>query len=549
MQTHMFAADAGEATGNPLLNIAIFGAFIVVTLYIVTRAGKTTSESADFYTGGASFSGTQNGLAIAGDYLSAASFLGIVGSIALNGYDGFLYSIGFFVAWLVALLLVAEPLRNVGRFTMADVLSFRLRQKPVRVAAAFGTLFVSLFYLIAQMAGAGSLVSVLLNLHSFTAQAICVGIVGVIMIIYVLVGGMKGTTYVQMIKAVLLIAGVLIMSVLAFIMAKGGLTTVFDQAIDTHSASSYLAENGYEAEEIMKPGLKYGETTTSKLDFISLGLSLVLGTAGLPHVLMRFYTVPTAKEARKSVTWAIVLIGSFYLLTLILGYAAAAFVGPDRILAAPGGANSAAPLLAFELGGSIFMALISAVAFATVLAVVAGLAITASASIAHDIYDAVLRDGQATEEEQVRVSRITVVVLGIVSIILGILAMQQNVAFLVSLAFAVAASANLPTILYSLYWKRFNTTGAVASIYTGLISALVLIALSPAVSGSPAAMFPNADWSIFPLTSPGLVSIPLGFLAGIVGTYLGKPDNFDELQAEMEVRSLTGVGVEAPVDH
>ena len=548
MQTYLLAAESGE-TGNPILNIAIFGIFIVVTLYIVTRAGKTTSESADFYTGGASFSGTQNGLAIAGDYLSAASFLGIVGSIALNGYDGFLYSIGFFVAWLVALLLVAEPLRNVGRFTMADVLSFRLRQKPVRVAAAFGTLFVSLFYLIAQMAGAGSLVSVLLNLHSFTAQAICVGIVGVIMIIYVLVGGMKGTTYVQMIKAVLLIAGVLIMTVLAFIMAKGGLTAVFDKAIDSHTASSYIAEKGYQAEDILKPGLKYGKTTTTKLDFVSLGLSLVLGTAGLPHVLMRFYTVPTAKEARKSVTWAIVLIGSFYLLTLVLGYSAAAFVGPDRILAAPGGANSAAPLLAFELGGSIFMALISAVAFATVLAVVAGLAITASASIAHDVYDAVLRDGQATEAEQVRVSRITVVVLGVVAIVLGILAMQQNVAFLVSLAFATAASANLPTILYSLYWKRFNTTGAVASIYTGLISALVLIALSPAVSGSPTAMFPNADWSIFPLTSPGLVSIPLGFLAGIVGTYLGKPDNFDELQAEMEVRSLTGVGVEAPVDH
>lgn len=549
MQTYLLAAEAGEKTGNPILNIAIFGAFIVITLYIVTRAGKTTSESADFYTGGASFNGTQNGLAIAGDYLSAASFLGIVGSIALNGYDGFLYSIGFFVAWLVALLLVAEPLRNVGRFTMADVLSFRLRQKPVRVAAAFGTLFVSLFYLIAQMAGAGSLVSVLLDLHSFTAQAICVGIVGVIMIIYVLVGGMKGTTYVQMIKAVLLIAGVLIMTVLAFIMAKGGLTAVFNQAIDTHAASNYIAEKGYQAEDILKPGLKYGGSTTSKLDFVSLGLSLVLGTAGLPHVLMRFYTVPTAREARKSVTWAIVLIGAFYLLTLVLGYAAAAFVGPDRILAAPGGANSAAPLLAFELGGSIFMALISAVAFATVLAVVAGLAITASASIAHDVYDAVLRDGQSSEEEQVRVSRITVVVLGIVSIVLGILAMQQNVAFLVSLAFAIAASANLPTILYSLYWKRFNTTGAVASIYTGLISALVLIALSPAVSGSPTAMFPNADWAIFPLSSPGIVSIPLGFLAGIIGTYLGKPDNFDQLQAEMEVRSLTGVGVEAPVDH
>ena len=550
MHTQLLAAQTeGAATGNPMLNIAIFGAFIVVTLYIVTRAGKTTSESADFYTGGASFSGTQNGLAIAGDYLSAASFLGIVGSIALNGYDGFLYSIGFFVAWLVALLLVAEPLRNVGRFTMADVLSFRLRQKPVRVAAAFGTLFVSLFYLIAQMAGASSLVSVLLDLHSFTAQAICVAIVGVIMIIYVLVGGMKGTTYVQMIKAVLLIAGVVIMTVLAFIMAKGGLSALFNQAMDTHTTSAYMAEQGYKAEDILKPGLKYGGSTTSKLDFVSLGLSLVLGTAGLPHVLMRFYTVPTAKEARKSVTWAIVLIGSFYLLTLVLGYAAAAFVGPDRILSAPGGANSAAPLLAFELGGSVFMALISAVAFATVLAVVAGLAITASASIAHDVYDAVLRDGQATEEEQVRVSRVTVVILGIVAIVLGILAMQQNVAFLVSLAFAIAASANLPTILYSLYWKRFNTTGAVASIYGGLISALVLIVLSPAVSGTPTSMFPNADWAIFPLSSPGLVSIPIGFLAGIIGTYLGKPDNFDELQAEMEVRSLTGVGVEAPVDH
>ena len=548
MQTYTLAAEAA-ANGNPLLNIAIFGAFIVVTLFIVTKAGKTTSESSDFYTGGASFSGTQNGLAIAGDYLSAASFLGIVGSIALSGYDGFLYSIGFFVAWLVALLLVAEPLRNVGRFTMADVLSFRLRQKPVRVAAAFGTLFVSLFYLIAQMAGAGSLVSVLLDLHSFAAQAICVAIVGVVMIVYVLVGGMKGTTYVQMIKAVLLITGVLIMSILAFVMAKGGLNAIFDQAIEAHANSAYLAEKGYVAENIMQPGLKYGATTTSKLDFISLGLSLVLGTAGLPHVLMRFYTVPTAKEARKSVTWAIVLIGSFYLLTLILGYAAAAFVGPDRILAAPGGANAAAPLLAFELGGSIFMALIAAVAFATVLAVVAGLAITASASIAHDVYAAVLRDGQATEDEQVRVSRITVVVLGIVSIILGILAMTQNVAFLVSLAFAIAASANLPTILYSLYWKRFNTTGAVVSIYTGLISALVLIFLSPAVSGTPTAMFPNADWAIFPLSSPGIISIPLGFLGGIIGTFLGKPDNFDELQAEMEVRSLTGVGVEAPVDH
>ena len=549
MQEYILAAPEADGAGNPLLNIAVFAIFIMVTLFVVTRAGKTTSESADFYTGGSSFSGTQNGLAIAGDYLSAASFLGIVGSIALSGYDGFLYSIGFFVAWLVALLLVAEPLRNVGRFTMADVLSFRLRQKPVRVAAAFGTLFVSLFYLIAQMAGAGSLVSVLLNLHSYSAQAICVGIVGVIMIVYVLVGGMKGTTYVQMIKAVLLVAGVAVMTVLVFVKIRGGMNTLFDDAISAHAASDYLASKGYEAEEIMKPGLKYGATLTKQIDFISLGLTLVLGTAGLPHVLMRFYTVPTAKEARKSVTWAIVLIGVFYLFTLVLGYAAAALVGPDRILAAPGGANSAAPLLAFELGGSFFMALISAVAFATVLAVVSGLAITASASIAHDVYASVIRDGEATEDEQVRVSRITVVILGIVSIVLGILAMSQNVAFLVSLAFAIAASANLPTILFSLYWKRFNTTGAVVSIYTGLISALVLIFLSPAVSGAETAMFPNADWAIFPLSSPGIVSIPLGFLAGIVGTFMGKPDNFEEKQAEMEVRSLTGIGAEKPVQH
>ncbi|WIM69152.1 solute symporter family protein [Corynebacterium suedekumii] len=536
-------------TGNPILNIAVFVVFIIVTMTVVLRAGKSTKEASDFYTGGASFTGTQNGLAIAGDYLSAASFLGIVGSIALNGYDGFLYSIGFFVAWLVALLLVAEPLRNVGRFTMADVLSFRLRQKPVRVAAAIGTLAVSLFYLIAQMAGAGSLVSVLLDLHGTVEQAIVVAIVGIIMIAYVLLGGMKGTTYVQMIKAVLLVGGVAIMTVLTFIAVRGGFSTLFDGAIAMHATSEAIQTKGYEAADIMKPGLNYGATFTKQLDFISLGLSLVLGTAGLPHVLMRFYTVPTAKEARKSVTWAIVLIGAFYLMTLVLGYGAAALVGPDRILDAPGGANAAAPLLALELGGSIFMALISAVAFATVLAVVAGLAITASASVAHDVYDAVFRDGKSSEEEQVRVSRITVVVLGIISIILGILAMQQNVAFLVSLAFAIAASANLPTILFSLYWKRFNTAGAVASMYTGVISALTLIFLSPAVSGAPTAMFPNADWSIFPLTSPGLVSIPLAFLAGIIATLASKPDNLDHLTAEMEVRSLTGVGVEAPVDH
>lgn len=548
MQTFTLAA-AESSAGNPILNISVFAAFLVVTMYVVLKAGKSTKEASDFYTGGGNFSGRQNGLAISGDYLSAASFLGIVGAVALNGYDGFLYSVGFFVAWLVALMLVAEPMRNVGRFTMADVLSFRLKQRPVRVAAAISTLFVSLFYLIAQMAGAGSLVAVLLNIHEFKWQAVVVGIVGILMIVYVLVGGMKGTTYVQMIKAVLLVTGVVIMCILTFVMIKGGFNTLFSSAVDMHANSAVIQEKGYEASQIMEPGLKYGKNLTTKLDFISLGIALVLGVGGLPHVLMRFYTVPTATEARRSVTWAIVIIGAFYLMTLVLGYGAAALVGPDRILAAPGGANSAAPLLALEIGGSVFMAVISAVAFATVLAVVAGLAITASASIAHDIYHSVIRNGESTEAEQVRVSQITVVILGIASIILGILAMTQNVAFLVSLAFAVAASANLPTILYSLYWRRFNTAGAVASMYTGVISCLVLIFLSPAVSGTPTSMFPNADWSIFPLSSPGLVTIPLAFFAGWIVSIMTPPDNLEELSAEMEVRSLTGVGVEAPVDH
>ena len=538
MNVNFLAASDSDA-GNPVLNIVIFVAFIVVTMTIVTRVGKKTSQAGDFYTGGASFNGTQNGLAIAGDYLSAASFLGIVGSIALNGYDGFLYSVGFFVAWVVALLLVAEPLRNTGKFTMADVLSFRLKQRPVRLAASFATLGVTLFYLIAQMAGAGALVSTLLDIHEKGIQALIIAIVGAVMIAYVLIGGMKGTTYVQMIKAVLLIAGVFIMIVIAFFAYKGNFSQLLDDAVNMHGGDT----------AILEPGQKYGADTGTKLDFISLGMALCLGVAGLPHVLMRFYTVPTAKEARKSVVWAIVLIGGFYLMTLVVGFAAAAYVGPERIKEAAGGANSAAPLLALELAGPIFMALIAAVAFATVLAVVAGLAITASASVAHDFYHEIIRNGESTEEEQVRVSKITVVVLGVISVVLGILAMDQNVAFLVSLAFCIAASANLPTILFSLYWKKFNTTGAVWSTYGGLISALVVLVFSDAVSGAKGAMFENSDWSFIPLTNPAIISIPIGFALAILGTYLGKPDHKEALAAEMEVRSLTGVGVEAPVDH
>ena len=527
----------GEEVGSTLLNMVVFGIFIVVTMALVLRASKSTKSAKDFYTGGSSFTGPQNGFAIAGDYLSAASFLGIAGAIAINGYDGFLYSIGFLVAWLVALMLVAELMRNTGRFTMADVLSFRLQQRPVRMAAALATLAVCLFYLIAQMAGAGGLVALLLNINDSTGQALVVAAVGVLMIVYVLVGGMKGTTYVQMVKAVLLVGGVLIMCLLVLVAVRGNFSALLGEAVANSS------------KDLLQPGQQYGKSETTKLDFISLSIALVFGTAGLPHVLMRFYTVPTAKEARRSVTWAISLIGAFYLFTLVLGFGAAAMVGPEVISNAPGGVNSAAPLLAFALGGEIFLGIISAVAFATILAVVAGLAITASASFAHDIYNGVIKHGQASEQSQLRVSRITVVVIGILSIVMGIGAMGQNIAFLVALAFAVAASANLPTILYSLFWKRFNTTGALFSMYGGLISTLVLIALSPAVSGSETSMISSVDFSIFPLSNPGIISIPLAFLLGIIGTFLGKKDEFPEKQSEMEVRSLTGVGVEKTISH
>ena len=527
-------------TGNPILNISIFIAFIVITLTVVVRATRQTSQKgSDFYTGGASFNGTQNGLAIAGDYLSAAAFLGVTGAIAVQGYDGFLYSVGFLIALLVALVLVAEPLRNTGRFTMADVLSFRLNQKPVRTAAAISTLTISLFYLIAQMAGAGGLVALLLGIDGGFAQYTVVAIVGALMIVYVLVGGMKGTTYVQMIKAVLLVGGSIIIAGLTFWALKGGFNELLGAAVANHP----------DGEAILKPGLKYGGDVLTQLDFVSLGLALVFGTAGLPHVLMRFYTVPTAREARRSVTWTIGIVALFFLLTVIMGYGAAALVGKDQILSAPGGVNSAVLLLAAEVGGTIFMAIISAIAFATILAVVAGLAITASASVAHDIYNNVMRNGEATEEEQVRVSRATVVIIGILAIILGIGALGQNIAFLVALAFGIAAAANLPTIIYSLYWRKFNTTGALFSIYGGLLTSIILIIFSPAVSGTETSLISGADFAFFPLENPSIIAIPAGFLLGIIGTLVGKPDNLPGKRAEMEVRSMTGIGAEAAVEH
>ncbi|MBD0323564.1 MAG: cation acetate symporter, partial [Aldersonia sp.] len=379
-----------------------------------------------------------------------------------------------------------------------------------------------------------------------TAQSIFINKVGALMILYVLVSGMKGTTWVQIIKDVLLIAGAAFMTVL--VLAKFGfnLSEILGSAQETVAGSSSAAVAG---RDVLAPGAQYGGSATSQLNLVSLGIALVLGTAGLPHVLMRFYTVPTAKEARRSVVWAIALIGAFYLFTLVLGYGAAAIVGPDRILAAAGGQNAAAPLLAFELGGVLLLGVISAVAFATILAVVAGLTITASASFAHDIYASVLKHGNVDEFEQVRVSRITAVVIGVLSIGLGILANGQNIAFLVALAFAVAAAANLPTIVFSLFWKRFNTQGALWSMYGGLISTIVLIVFSPAVSGSRTSMITGADFAWFPLANPGIVSIPLAFALGIIGTLLSKDRGNEAKNAEMEVRSLTGVGAEKAVVH
>ncbi|MGR6742130.1 solute symporter family protein [Microbacterium sp. F1-18] len=528
---------AGETVdNNPVLNISIFGAFVAVTLFIVIRASRNNKTAADYYAAGRSFTGPQNGFAIAGDYLSAASFLGICGAIAINGYDGFLYSIGFLVAWLVALLLVAELMRNTGKFTMADVLSFRLKQTPVRMAAAITTLAVCFFYLLAQMAGAGGLVSLLLGITEQVGQSIVVAVVGVLMIVYVLIGGMKGTTWVQIVKAFLLIGGALVMTIWVLAINGFNLNTLLESAV---AASP-------KGEAILGPGLQYG---ANPWDFISLAVALVLGTAGLPHVLMRFYTVPTAKEARRSVVWAIWLIGLFYILTLVLGYGAGALVGPERIAAAPGGVNSAAPLLALELGGPLLLGFISAVAFATILAVVAGLTITAAASFAHDIYANVLKKGNVPPDGEVKVARRTVIVIGILAIVGGIGVQGQNVAFLVALAFAVAASANLPTIIYSLFWRKFTTRGAVWSMYGGLAAAIILIVLSPVFWGTETSVFKNVGTAIWPLNNPGIVSIPLGFFLGWLGSVTERRQEDPVKAAEMDVRSLTGHGAEKAVDH
>ncbi|KQT90647.1 acetate permease [Marmoricola sp. Leaf446] len=540
---------------HQVLTTTLFLAVVALTIGITFWASRQSSGAADYYAGGRNFSGFQNGLAIGGDYMSAASFLGISGAIALSGYDGFLYSIGFLVAWLVALLLVAEVLRNSGRYTMADQLAYRMKQRPVRTAAATSTVVVSIFYLLAQMVGAGALVSLLLGVDGQFATNVTIFGVGILMVFYVTVGGMKGTTWVQIVKAVLLMAGSALIVVLVLAQFSFNLSDLLGTA----------ASNSGKGSAFLEPGLKYGVSTTSKIDFLSLGLALVLGTAGLPHILIRFYTTPTSRDARKSVLWAIGLIGVFYLFTLVLGFGAAALLGDsDKERVTASGGNLASPLLAETVGGgsgstggAILLAVIAAVAFATILAVVAGLTLTSSVSVAHDLYNSVWRKGKATEKEELKVARIAAGVIGLVAIILAIPAQKLNIAFLVALAFAIAASANLPAIVYNMFWRRFNTRGAVWSIYGGLISSVGLVIFSPIMSGKTDAatganlsLLPaSIDISWFPLENPGIVSIPLGFLLGYLGSVTSKEPAAEDRYTELEVRALTGAGAEASVQH
>ncbi len=532
-------ATTGQHHG---LAVALFAVVVLITLAITLWVGRRGQAAEDFFAGGRDFSPLQNGFALSGDYLSAASFLGVAGLIALYGYDGVLYSIGFLVAWLVVLMLVAELVRNAGRYTLADVLALRMRDRPVRAAAGSASIVVTLLYLIAQMVGAGSLVALLLGTDSGQAKTWTIVGVGALMIVYVTVGGMRATTWIQIVKAFLLIAGSVLLTVLVLVRFHGDLADLMRTA----------ARGSGAGQRYLEPGLKYGTSVTSRLDFFSLGLALVLGTAGLPHILSRFYTVPTARAARRSTMWAIGLVGGFYLMAIVLGLGATALVGSPAVRAANPAGNTAVPLLALHLGGGndstwgiVLFALISAIAFATILAVVAGLTLASSAAFAHDLYARVWRrpgEREVTGQQEVVVARIAAVVIGALAIVLSLFAQQLNVAFLVGLAFAVAASANLPVLLYSLFWRRFTTRGAVWSVYGGLVPAVLLVVFSPVVSGGRTAVFPGVDFHWFPLENPGLVSIPLGFLAGWLGTLLSREEADADRYAELEVRALTGTG-------
>jgi cation/acetate symporter len=519
--------------------LVIFGVVVGITLLITYWASKRTTDTRSFWAASRGITGAQNGFAIAGDYMSAASFLGIAGLIFLFGFDGFIYSVGFLVAFLVVLFMLAERMRNSGKFTIADTLSFRLNERPARAAAALGTLAVAGFYLMAQMIGAGTIMEPLVGI-SFELSVI---LTGTFMLIYVIFGGMLATTWVQIIKAVLLMTATVVLTIFVIVEIGGNPIDLFDEAAaETDDPDAYLA-----------PGL----FLTNPIDTVSLGLALVLGTAGLPHILMRFFTVPDAKAARNSVVWAVGLIGAFYVMTTALGFGARALLGQagttDQV--DPEAGNLAAPLLAQNvgggegsIGGDAFLAIISAVAFATILAVVAGLVISASGAVAHDVWSNIVRKGKDSDREEVVAARIAAFAIGGIAILVAVIVPSLNISFMVGLAFAVAASANFPALILALTWRRFNTTGAVTGVLAGTISSIGLVVVGPDF-GLYEGATEDPNLALFELSNPGIISIPLGFLGCIVGTLLSKDEhkaarNFDELY----VRSETGLGAEVGSD-
>ena len=504
--------------------LIVFALVVGVTMVISYVASKRVTSATDFWAAGRGLTGPQNGFAIAGDYMSAASFLGIAGLIYLFGFDGFLYSVGFLVAFLTVLFLLAERMRNSGKYTIADVLSFRLNERPARCAAALGTLSVVAFYLIAQMVGAGVLIEALVGIDFWLA----VVLTGAFMIIYIVLGGMLATSWVQIIKAFLLMTAAVVMSV--WVLVKVG--NPFDLFADARSKSA-------DGEAYLKPGL----FLATPLDTVSLGIGLVLGTAGLPHILMRFFTVPDAKAARSSVMWAMVLIGVFYVMTTFLGFGARAILGQGGEEAAGATGNLALPTLADELGGELFLAIIAGVAFATILAVVAGLVISASGAVAHDIWSNVVRKGRDSESEEVWVAKIAALAIGALAIVIAVIGGEGlNVSFMVGLAFAVAASANFPALLLALSWRRFNTAGAVTGVLFGVISSILLVVISPTVW--PGADSEGGAFSFYDLANPAIISVPLGFIGCWLGTVLSSETHAVRSFDELYVRSETGLGAE-----
>lgn len=515
----IFLSNLGQGDA---ISIGMFLLFVCITLYITYWAAKKTKTTSEFYAAGRNISGFQNGLALAGDYMSAASFLGIAGMVALKGYDGLIYSIGFLVGWPLIMFLIAEPLRNLGKYTFADVVAFRLQQKPIRIAASVGSLMTILFYLIAQMVGAGDLIKTLFGL----SYEVSVLIVGAVMTSYVLFGGMLATTWVQIIKAILLLGGATVIVVLTLAQFHFDPIELFEQAAAKYS------------DNILSPG----SYINNPWDALSLGMALMLGTAGLPHILMRFYTVPDAKEARKSVFVATGFIGYFYILTFIIGFGAMVLVGQD-IISNNGtnkSGNMAALLLAQATGGTAFMGFIAAVAFATILAVVAGLTLSGASTLSHDLYVHVIKKGVTNEVGEVKVAKIATIILGITSVILGLIFKGQNVAFMVGLAFSIAASANFPPLLMSILWKNYTTKGAVASIVTGASLSTILIISSPTIWVD---LLGN-EQAIFPLKNPALISLPASFIAGIIVSLFSREEKAREKFESEKIRTYLGIGSE-----